>query len=134
MAKSLKTFHFDAKKSGSILKEWAKSAGMSYQRVADETAYSYDTINNSLSGKIVELSLERVFKIATCTGHSVCEYIRLMLKDEDIDFADRIHVLRDADWPHRHDGHSPTVIRLNDGVHEYVLSDDATVLLHHKGE
>ena len=98
MAKSLKTFHFDAKKSGSILKEWAKSAGMSYQRVADETSYSYDTINNSLSGKIVELSLERVFKIATCTGHSVCEYISLMLKDEDIDFADLIHVLRDSDF------------------------------------
>lgn len=96
MKKSLRDFHFDPEKSGQILKAWAKAAGKGYQKIADETNYSYDTINNSLSGKIKELSLERVFKISVCTGHSVCDYIRSMLLDEDIDFADQIHVLRDA--------------------------------------
>lgn len=98
MKKSLITFRFDPEKSGSVLKHFAKDAGISYQKLADSIGYSYDTINNSLGGKIKELSLERVFKICTVTGHSVCEYLREMLKDEDIDFADQIHVLRDADF------------------------------------
>lgn len=98
MKKTLREFHFDPERSGHILKDWAKGAGKSYQKIADETNYSYDTINNSLAGKNKELSLERVFKIAVCTGHSVCEYIRGMLKDEEIDFADQIHVLREGDF------------------------------------
>lgn len=98
MKTSLKEYHFNPEKSGKILNEWVKKSGMSCQKVADETNYSYDTMNNSLHGKIKELSLERVFKISVVTGHSVCEYLRLMLLGEDIDFADRIHVLRDAEY------------------------------------
>lgn len=98
MLKNLITFHFNPEKSGNILKRFAKDAGLSYQRLGDSIGYSYDTINNSLGGKVKELSLERVFKICTITGHSVCEYLREMLKDEDIDFADQIHVLREADF------------------------------------
>lgn len=97
MAQSLKNFHFDQDKSGKILNTWAKDAGVSIKTLGDDTGYTFDTINNSLHGKIKDLSLERVFKIATRTGHSVCEYILLMLKDEDIDFADQIHVLRSKD-------------------------------------
>lgn len=85
--KTLISFHFDPKKSGQILKDWAKGAGMSYQRIADVTGYSYDTINNSFAGRVSEISLERVFKVATCTGHSVTEYIALMLQGEDISFV-----------------------------------------------
>lgn len=97
MAQSLKNFHFDQDKSGKILNTWAKDAGVSIKTLGDDTGYTFDTINNSLHGKIKDLSLERVFKIATRTGHSVCEYILLMLQDEDIDFADQIHVLRSKD-------------------------------------
>lgn len=85
--KTLVSFHFNPQKSGHILKEWAKNAGMSYQRVAEATGYTYDTINNSFAGRVNEISLERVFKIATCTGHSVSEFIALTLKDEDVSFA-----------------------------------------------
>lgn len=95
--KNLITFHFDPIKSGRILNEWAKNAGISIKTLGDDTGYTYDTTNNSLHGKIKELSLERVFKFAVRTGHSVCEYIRLMLQDEDIDFKDQIHVLRETD-------------------------------------
>lgn len=98
MKKSLITFRFDPEKSGSVLKRFTRDAGLSYQKLADSIGYSYDTINNSLGGKIKDLSLERVFKICTITGHSVCEYLREMLKDEDIDFAEQIHVLREADY------------------------------------
>lgn len=85
--KTLVSFHFNPQKSGQILKDWAKGAGMSYQRIAEATGYTYDTINNSFAGRINEISLERVFKVATCTGHSVTEFIALMLQDEDISFA-----------------------------------------------
>lgn len=95
MQKSLQDYHFDPKRSGEILKKWAKESGLSYSEIAEQTGYSPDTINNSLSGKIKELSLERVFKIAVLTGHSVCEFLRLMLDGEEIDFADQIHVLTD---------------------------------------
>lgn len=97
MAQNLQTFHFDQDKSGKILNKWAKDSGVSIKTLGDDTGYTFDTINNSLHGKIKDLSLERVFKIATRTGHSVCEYILLMLQDEDIDFADQIHVLRSKD-------------------------------------
>lgn len=98
MAQSLKDFHFDQDKSGKILNQWAKDAGVSIKTLGDDTGYTFDTTNNSLHGKIKELSLERVFKFSVRTGHSVCEYIRMMLLDEDIDFADQIHVLRDSDF------------------------------------
>lgn len=98
MAQSLKNYHFDPDKSGRILNDWAKQAGVSIKTLADDTGYTYDTANNSLHGKIKDLSLERVFKFAVRTGHSVCEYIRLMLQDDDIDFADQIHVLRETDF------------------------------------
>ena len=97
MAQNLQNFHFDQDKSGKILNKWAKDSGVSIKTLGDDTGYTFDTINNSLHGKIKDLSLERVFKIATRTGHSVCEYILLMLQDEDIDFADQIHVLRSPD-------------------------------------
>lgn len=97
MAQNLQNFHFDQDKSGRILNKWAKDSGVSIKTLGDDTGYTFDTINNSLHGKIKDLSLERVFKIATRTGHSVCEYILLMLQDEDIDFADQIHVLRSKD-------------------------------------
>ena len=92
--KNLQNYHLDPKKSGMILKTWIKDAGYSYSDVAEETGFSLDTINNSLAGKVADPRLERVFKIAVLTGHSVCEYLQLMLEDEDIDFADRVHVLR----------------------------------------
>lgn len=95
--KTLGMFHFDQEKSGRILKDWAKESGLSYQELAKETGITYDTVTNSLSGKIKELNLERVFKLSVATGHSVCEYIRLMMEDEDIDFGDRVLLLVDKD-------------------------------------
>lgn len=135
MKKSLKEFHFDPEKSGQILKDWAKGAGKSYQKVAEETNYSYDTINNSLHGKIKELSLERVFKVSVCTGHSVCEYIRLMLKDEDIDFADKIHVLAGDDYtlvPYKEATPEPVHDRVQGRVPDTRIPQDVYALVMEK--
>lgn len=122
MAQNLKNFHFDQDKSGKILNKWAKDAGVSIKTLGDDTGYTFDTINNSLHGKIKDLSLERVFKIATRTGHSVCEYILLMLQDEDIDFADQIHVLRNPDM---------ILVPLNDTKDKLHVKQDTNLVQPH---
>ena len=94
--KTLHDFHFDPQKSGIILKNWIKEKNLSYSFVSEATGISLDTLNNSINGKVMDLRIERVFKIATLTGHSVCEYLRLMLDDENIDFADNIKLLLDS--------------------------------------
>ena len=45
-----------------------------------------DMMSNVLAGRNKEIGFERVFKICVITGHSICEFIRLMLEDEDVDF------------------------------------------------
>lgn len=93
---SLAEFHFDKDKSGRILRKWADESGLTRAELAEKTGIPLNTLNNSLYGKVQDLSVDRTFKYAVATGHCVCEYIRLMLEDEDIDFADQIHVLRDV--------------------------------------
>lgn len=90
-------FRFDPVRSGKILSKWIADSGKTRDEVATETGISTHTVSNMVYAKVCDLKLEFVFKIAVVTGHSVCEYIALMLKEEDIDFADRIHVLREKD-------------------------------------
>lgn len=92
---SLAQFHFDKEKSGKILRKWADESGLTRQELSDATGIPLNTLNNSLYGKVQDLTVDRTFKIATATGHCICEYIQLQLEDENIDFADKVHVLRD---------------------------------------
>lgn len=91
--KSLQAYQIDPSKSAAIFKQWARDAGMSYNRVASETGYSYDTINNIMAGRISDIGLERVLKIAVCTGHTVGEFLLEVMDGEDIDFADKIPMM-----------------------------------------
>ena len=91
--KSLQAYQIDPSKSAAIFKRWARDAGMSYNRVASETGYSYDTINNIMAGRISDIGLERVLKIAVCTGHTVGEFLLEVMDGEDIDFADKIPMM-----------------------------------------
>ena len=91
--KSLQAYQIDPSKSAAIFKRWARDAGMSYNRVASETGYSYDTINNIMAGRISDIGLERVLKIAVCTGHTVGEFLLDVMDGEDIDFADKIPMM-----------------------------------------
>lgn len=92
---SLAQFHFDKEKSGKILRKWADESGLTRQELSDITGIPLNTLNNSLYGKVQDLTVDRTFKIATATGHCICEYIKLQLENENIDFADKVHVLRD---------------------------------------
>lgn len=91
--KSLQAYQIDPSKSAAIFKRWARDAGMSYNRVASETGYSYDTINNIMAGRISDIGLERVLKIAVCTGHTVGEFLLDVMDGEDIDFAEKIPMM-----------------------------------------
>lgn len=93
---TLATYHFDKAKSSHILKAWVKEAGISYRQLEDMTMIPYDTITNYMAGRVQDLKLEIIFKIAVATGHSVCELIRLMLMGEEIDFAERVRELPPA--------------------------------------
>lgn len=93
---TLAQFHFSREKSGLILRQWVKEAGLTRAQLEKITGIPKNTLDNSLYGKVQELTIDRTFKIATATGHCICEYIQLQLQDEHIAFADEVHVLREA--------------------------------------
>lgn len=105
---SLAQFHFDKEKSGKILRKWAEDCGLTRQELSDKTGIPVATLNNSLYGKVQDLTIDRTFKIATATGHCLCEYIKLQLEDENIDFANEVHVLRDGVT------HKPSTVIIDD--------------------
>lgn len=90
MSYTLDAFHFSAEKSAKILRQYCKERNVSHSTLAKCTGCSYDTIGNVLSGKIQDLTFERVFKICVVLGVPVEAYMLLMLKDEDITFADDV--------------------------------------------
>lgn len=93
----LPEFHFDKEKSGRILNGWRNEIDMPIPALSVETGIPENTLKNSLYGKVQDLTMDRTFKICVALGRCPCEYIEEMLKDEPIDFADRIHVLRDPE-------------------------------------
>lgn len=89
MSESLITFRFNPQKSAQIFKQLCKERGIKRQSLASRTGISYDTVENCLKGR-GDLSFERVFKFCVVLGLPIESYMRLMLKDEDIDFADDV--------------------------------------------
>lgn len=90
MAQSLQSFHFNPIKLGQILRQLAKERDISQSKMASETGLSYDTIGNVYSGKIVKTPFEYVFKICIVLGLPFEAIMVIMLKQEDIDFRDRV--------------------------------------------
>lgn len=87
---TLATFHFDKSKSACILKSWVKDSNLSYRQLDELTQIPYDTITNYMTGRVQDLKLEIIFKICVATGHSICEFISLMLDGIEINFADQL--------------------------------------------
>lgn len=90
MPQSLDMFHFNSVKLGQILRQIAKDKGISKAKLKQATGISRDTLGHIFSGETQEVSFEKLFKLcyALETPVSVVEY--LMLKDEDIDFAEEV--------------------------------------------
>lgn len=95
---SIKDFHIDRGRSGDILHGWVKAFPKPRKEIIADTGLSEDTFNGCIYGRSNEVSLERVLKIALVTGHSLAEYLALVMPPSDeIDFADRIKFPNDPD-------------------------------------
>lgn len=90
MSYSLVSFHFNPFKLGQVCKQYAKDRGISQAAMAARTGLSYDTVGNIYAGKVQKIPFEYVFKICVVLGIPVEVVMMLMLKDEDIDFADQV--------------------------------------------
>lgn len=90
MSYSLVSFHFNPFKLGQVCKQYAKDRGISQAVMAARTGLSYDTVGNIYAGKVQKIPFEYVFKICVVLGIPVEVVMMLMLKDEDIDFADQV--------------------------------------------
>lgn len=89
MQKTITTFNFSLAKAGKIMKQFIEDSEYSQSQVAQMANMTDDMMYNVLAGRNREIGFERVFKICVITGHSICEFIRLMLEDEDVDFFDK---------------------------------------------
>lgn len=84
---SLLSFAFDKAKSGEILSEWLAAAGYNnHSQTARLVGMTDDMLYNVLSGRNKEISLDRVFKLCTLTGHTVDEFVNQLLNGMDTDF------------------------------------------------
>lgn len=90
MSYDLAAFHFNPRKAGQIFKQFCKDRGVSKSSLAKKCGTTYDTIDNIFSGKVQDITFERVFKFCVALEIPLEVYMMMMLKDEDIDFQDQI--------------------------------------------
>ncbi len=95
MSFTLEQFHFNPVKLGQILRQFSSQYGVSKATLSKKTGISRDTITNIFSGDTQEVSFEKLFKLCCVLGVPMVVIEKLMVQDEDIDFADKI-VMYDA--------------------------------------
>lgn len=86
---NLYSFRFNPIKYGQIIQQLREEAGESTSSLAKRINETYDVVNNLQRGR-GGLSFERAFKLCTALRIPMESFMRLMLKDEDIDFWDDI--------------------------------------------
>lgn len=91
----LAPYHFNKDLSGEILRKWSDDSGLTRPELADTAGIAIATYNNSLYGKVQDLTIDRTFKIATATGHSVYEYFDLQLEASDPALAAEVRRLNE---------------------------------------
>lgn len=90
MSHNIVTFHFNPLKCGQIIRQYAKNRGISQEVLAARIGISYDTMGNIYAGKVQKIPFEYLFKISVVLAVPLEVLMMLMLKDEDIDFADQV--------------------------------------------
>ena len=95
MACDLEHFHFNPVKLGQILRQFSAQYGISKTMLHKQTGISRDTITNIFSGDTQEVSFEKLFKLCCVLGVPMVVIEKLMVQDEDIDFAAQV-VMYDA--------------------------------------
>ena len=90
MPQNLVQFPFNPSKLGQILLQFSLQYNVSKSALSKKTGISRDTITNIFSGDTQEVSFEKLFKICCVLGVPMVVIEKLMVQDEDIDFADKI--------------------------------------------
>ena len=90
MPYSLRSFHFNPIKLGQIIKQLMSERKVTISYLHRTTDITRDTIENILSGKVHDVKFEQLFKICCVLEVPLAVIEMLMIKDEDIDFADSI--------------------------------------------
>ena len=90
MSCDLEHFHFNPVKLGQILMQFCAQYGISKTYLHKKTGISRDTISNIFCAETQEISFEKLFKICCVLGVPMVVIEKLMVQDEDIDFADKI--------------------------------------------
>lgn len=87
---TLQDFHFNPVKLGQIIKQLCAEKGIKYSYMCKRTAITRDTFDNILRGFVHDVKFEQLFKICCVLEMPVAVIEALLIKDEDIDFADQI--------------------------------------------
>lgn len=90
MSDTLRSFHFNPVKLGQIIKQMMVERKVSNGLMQKMTDISRDTIENIIKGKNQDIKFEQLFKICCVLEIPVAVIEMLMIKDEDIDFAEHI--------------------------------------------
>lgn len=90
MSYTLKDFHFNAVKLGQILKQLRIDKNISIAYISKCTDITRDVLDKIFSGGVRDVKFEQIFKICCVLEIPIEVLMLLMLKDEDIDFADQV--------------------------------------------
>lgn len=95
MPYTLRDFHFNPIKLGQIIKQFCAEKDVRLSYVCKQTGITRDTFDNILRGSVHDIKFEQLFKICCVLEIPVAVIEMLMIRDEDIDFADQV-VMYDA--------------------------------------
>lgn len=87
---TLQEFHFNSIKLGQIIKQLCADRKMKPSYICKCTGITRDTFDNIIRGFVHDIKFEQLFKICCVLEIPVAVIEALMIKDEDIDFADQI--------------------------------------------
>ena len=95
MPYTLRDFHFNPIKLGQIIKQFCAEKDVRPSYVCKQTGITRATFDNILRGSVHDIKFEQLFKICCVLEIPVAVIEMLMIRDEDIDFADQV-VMYDA--------------------------------------
>lgn len=84
---SLQNYQINTQRSGEILRRWLAEKHISQASAAQRMGITEDTLAGCLRGNVKQPSLTYVFKLCIMTGHTMEEYLHLVLADDPIEFA-----------------------------------------------
>ena len=90
MSCPLRDFHFNPVKLGQIIKQLCAEKEIKPAYMCKCTGITRDTYDNILRGAVRDVKFEQLFKICCVLELPVAVIEVLMVRDEDIDFADQI--------------------------------------------